>query len=80
MIAAGLGFGLVAERRPFGEEVLTSPFVVFAALAAAALLTLRALSGRPVPELISERALAIGGVAGLAAFLIGNWIGVAVLR
>ena len=27
---AGLGFGLVGERRPFGENILAHPFIVYA--------------------------------------------------
>jgi hypothetical protein len=80
MTVAGLAFGLVAERRPFGEDVLTSPLVVFAAAAGAALLVLRFVSGQPVPEVIGARALAVGVVAGLAALLLGNWLGTVVLR
>ena len=76
MIVGGFGFGLIAERRPFGETVLTHPVVVFAALAGAGLLVLRVVLARPVPEIIPERALLVGFLLGFAAFLLGNWIGV----
>jgi hypothetical protein len=79
MIAGGFGFGLIADRRPFGETVLTHPIVVFAAVAGAGLLVLRLVLARPVPEVIPERALIIGFVLGFAAFLVGNWAGVHLL-
>ena len=74
MIAGGFAFGLIAERRPFGDSALAHPIVVFAALAGAGLLILRVALARPVPEVIPERALLIGFVLGFAAFLVGNWI------
>jgi hypothetical protein len=55
MAAGGLAFGLVAERRPFGEDVLAHPLVVFFAAVGVGLLVLRALLARPVPQLLSER-------------------------
>ena len=79
MVAGGFAFGLVAERRPFGEDVMAHPLVVFGAAAGIGLLILRLVLARPVPELIPERALVIGFVLGLAAFLAGNWLGVHVL-
>jgi hypothetical protein len=74
MAAGGLLFGLLGDKRPLGASVLAHPFVLFFAVVAAALLILRAVSGRPVPELIPERALVIGCLVGGAAFLAGNWI------
>jgi hypothetical protein len=71
----GFGFGVVAERRPFGEGFFAHPLVVFFILAALGLLVLRAALARPVPEIIPERALLIGCVTGLAMFLAGNWLG-----
>jgi hypothetical protein len=79
MIAGGFGFGLIADRRPFGETVLTHPIVVFAAVAGAGLLILRLVLARPVPEVIPERTLVVGFVLGFAAFLAGNWLGVHLL-
>ena len=79
MVAGGFAFGLVAERRPFGEDVMAHPLVVFGAAAGIGLLILRLVLARPVPELIPERVLVIGFVLGLAAFLAGNWLGVHVL-
>ena len=79
MIAGGFAFGLIAERRPFGDTVLTHPIVVFAALAGSGLLILRVVLARPVPEVIPERALLMGFLLGFAAFLVGNWIGVHLL-
>jgi hypothetical protein len=74
MAAGGLLFGLLGDNRPFGTGVLAHPFVILFAVVAAALLILRVTSGRPVPELIPERALVIGCFVGGAAFLAGNWI------
>jgi hypothetical protein len=75
MIAGGLAFGLLGDRRPFGESLLGHPFVVFAAIAGLGLLILRVARGRPVPEVIPERAIVAGFLLGVAAFLAGNWIG-----
>src|SRR6202045_5334886 len=58
----GVGFGLYAEERPFGNGVLAYPLVVFLAFVAAGLLTLRFLHAQPVTDLISLRCLG-GGVA-----------------
>jgi hypothetical protein len=74
MASGGLLFGVMGDRRPFGTSVLAHPFVLFFAVVAAALLILRVVSGRPVPDLIAERALVIGCFVGGAAFLAGNWI------
>ena len=76
MVAGGLAFGLVGDRRPFGRDVLAHPFVVFFVVAAAALLALRIVLGRPVPELIPERTLIAGCLLGAAAYLVGNWVAV----
>lgn len=72
----GLVFGAFAERRPFGDGLLAHPLVLLAAVVAAGLLVFRFASGRPVPEVISERALLIGCLIALGAFLVGNWFGV----
>jgi hypothetical protein len=79
MMAGGLAFGLLGERRPFGQDMLAHPIVVYFALAAVGLLILRAVLGRPVPELIPERTLLAGCLLGVAAFLAGNWIGVHII-
>jgi hypothetical protein len=72
--AAGFGFGLIGERRPFGADMLAHPLVVYFLAVAVALLALRLALRRPVPEIIPERALIAGCVAGLALFLAGNFI------
>ena len=59
MIAGGFAFGLFADRRPFGETFFGQPIVVFAALAGLGLLLLRVVLRRPVPEVISERAMVV---------------------
>ncbi len=74
MAIAGFAFGLNAERRPFGDDVLLHPLAIFVVLVVAALLALRIVLRRPVPEFLPERALIAGCLIGLAAFLIGNWI------
>ena len=70
----GLAFGLLGERRPFGDDVLAHPLIVFCLVTAGGLLILRFAGGRPVPEIIPERALARGCALGLASFLVGNFI------
>ena len=78
----GLGgalFGLFAERRPFGADVLAHPLIVFFIVAGTGLLVLRIWLARPVPDVIPERTLLFGCFVGAAAFLIGNWIGVRLL-
>ncbi len=74
MLAGGLAFGLLGERRPFGTDVLGHPLVVFFLVAGTALLILRIALRRPVPDILSERTLLAGCVLGAAAFLAGNWI------
>lgn len=70
----GLGFGLLGERRPFGEDVLAHPLIIYGLVVAGGLLVLRFVSRRPVPEIIPERALGRGCALGLATFLVGNFI------
>jgi hypothetical protein len=79
MAVGGLAFGLVANKRPLGEGILVHPLMLFVMVAVLGLLTLRAIARRPVPEIISDRALMYGCCAGLAAFLIGNFLAVHVL-
>jgi hypothetical protein len=74
MLAGGLSFGLVGERRPFGQDMLAHPLVVYFAAAAVGLLLLRAVLARPVPQVIPERTLVSGCLLGAAAFLAGNFI------
>jgi hypothetical protein len=74
MAAGGLAFGLIGDRRPLGTDVLAHPFIMFFAVVAIGLIVLRIMRARPVPELIPERALAVGCLVGGAAFLIGNWV------
>jgi MYXO-CTERM domain-containing protein len=74
MLLGGLAFGLNADRRPFGNDMLAHPLIVFFALAAAGLLVLRAALRRPVPEILPERMLIAGCAIGVAAYLTGNWI------
>jgi len=76
MIAGGFVFGLLADRRPFGETFLGHPIVVFAGIAGLGLLVLRVVLRRPVPEIVPERAIVVGFLLGIAAFLVGNWVGV----
>src|SRR5262244_3585984 len=47
MAAGGLAFGFIGERRPFGQDMLAHPLVVYFALAAIGLLILRAVLARP---------------------------------
>jgi hypothetical protein len=73
---AGFGFGLIAPRRPFGEDILAHPLIVFGAATGVALLVLRVVLRRPVPELIPDRALLFGIGGGVAMFLAGNFVAV----
>jgi len=79
MAMGGLGFGLIGDRRPFGDGILSHPLVLYFVTAGVALLAVRVALARPVPEIISDRALVFGCVAGVAAFLAGNFIGTHVL-
>ena len=79
MSAAGVLFGVFAEDRPFGNDVLEHPLVIFFAVVAAALLVARFALRRPIPDFIPDRLLLVGCVVGLAAFLIGNWLAVNLL-
>ena len=71
---AGFGFGLFVDRRPFGDDVFAHPLSVFCILVGLALLALRFILGRPVPEVIPDRALMLGCALGLAMFLVGNFL------
>jgi hypothetical protein len=74
MLLGGLTFGLNADRRPFGNDMLAHPLIVFFALTAAGLLVLRAALRRPVPEILPERMLVAGCAIGVIAYLAGNWL------
>jgi hypothetical protein len=76
MAIGGLAFGLVGERRPFGNDFLAHPLVIFFVVVGVALIALRIALARPVPEVIPERSLVIGCLIGAAGFLVGNWLGV----
>ena len=79
MILGGLGFGLLGERRPLGGDIFGHPLILFFMVATFGLLVVRAVLARPVPEVIPERVLMLGCFAGLAAFLVGNWIAVHII-
>ena len=70
----GFGFGLFADRRPFGNDILLHPLMVFFILVGLSLLLLRVVLARPVPEVIPDRALMRGCALGLAMFLVGNFV------
>ncbi len=74
MAIGGVAFGLIGDRRPFGEGLLFHPLLGFFILVSVALLTLRTVLARPVPDIISDRALAFGCLLGLATFLAGNFL------
>jgi hypothetical protein len=80
MVLGGFVFGLVAERRPFGDDVFAHPFAVFFIVVGVGLIALRVMAARPVPALVPERALTLGCLAGAASFLAGDWIGTHLLR
>ena len=79
MSAAGVLFGVFAKERPFGNDVLAHPFVLFFIAVGIGLLALRFALHRPVPEIIPERLLLFGCLLGIVAFLIGNWLAVHLL-
>jgi hypothetical protein len=79
MVLGGIGFGLFSDRRPFGEAILVHPLVMFFILVGLGLIALRVLLARPVPDVISDRALIAGCIVGLVAFLFGNFLGVHML-
>jgi hypothetical protein len=75
----GFGFGSLADRRPFGQDIFVHPLVMFFILVGLALIALRVLLARPVPEVISDRALLVGCFIGLAMFLAGNFVSTLIL-
>ena len=79
MALGGFASGLIAERRPFGDDLLAHPLIAFFILAGIALLLLRIALQRPVPEIIPDRALVLGCFLGLGMFLVGNWLDVHIL-
>jgi nucleoside phosphorylase len=76
MALGGLAVGLNAERRPFGDDVLAHPLIIFFVLVAVGLLLMRVVTQRMIQEVLPERILLFGCAAGIAAFLAGNWLGV----
>jgi len=76
MSAAGVLFGTLSDKRPFGDDVLAHPLVILFVVVGVGLLVLRFVLRRPVPEIIPDRLLVFGCIVGLAAFLIGNWLAV----
>jgi hypothetical protein len=79
MALGGLAFGLYADKRPFGDDVLAHPFVLYFVVVGLALLALRFALARPVPDVVPERLLLFGCVVGAAAFLTGNWVAIHLL-
>lgn len=75
MVLGGFIFGLIAERRPFGDDFFAHPFVMLFIVVGVGLMLLRVIVARPIPELVPERVLALGCLAGAASFLAGDWIG-----
>jgi hypothetical protein len=76
MAVTGLMFGAVAEKRPFGDDLLAHPLVVLFGVVGAGLLVLRFALAKPVPEVIPERSLVVGCLVALVAFLAGNFFSV----
>ena len=74
MAIAGFGFGLFADRRPFGDDIFAHPLSVFFILVGLSLLALRFILVCLVPEVIPDRALMLGCALGLGMFLTGNFI------
>ena len=80
MALVGFGFGLFADRRPFGDGILVHPLVLLFVLVGLSLLALRMVLARPVPEVIPDRALMLGCVLGVAMFLAGNFVAARLLQ
>ena len=76
VMAGGLAFGLIGERRQFGTDMLAHPLVVYFATVALGLLILRIVLARPVPEVIPERVLVARCLSGAVASLVGNFVSV----
>ena len=76
MSAAGVGSGLFADKRPFGDDGLGYRLLIVCVAVVVALLALRVALRRPLPDLIRDRLLLFGGFVGLAAFLVGHWLAV----
>jgi len=74
MVVGGFAFGLLGERRPFGQGILTHPVVVYFVVVAIGLLIARFAMTRPVSEVIPDRALMTGCLSGVAAFLFANFV------
>jgi hypothetical protein len=79
MGVGGFAFGLIADARPFGDDVLAHPLVVFFLLVCLGLLVLRLALARPVPDVLPERVLLMGTFLGLGTFLFGNFVTVHLL-
>ena len=76
MSVAGVLFGVFADKRPFGDDVLAHLLVILFIVVGIALLGLRFVLRKPIPEIIPDRVLLFGCLVGLAAFLVGNWLAV----
>jgi hypothetical protein len=74
VLLAGFLFGLLGERRPFGDGFFAHPLVALFIIIGIGLIALRVVLARPVPEIIPERPLLIGCFVALAAFLAGNFV------
>jgi hypothetical protein len=75
MSIGGLALGLFAKGHPLSEGVLGHPLVIFFALVAAGLLTLRLFYGGLL-KVISVPSLAVGFVIAVACYFVGIWFGV----
>lgn len=75
MAVGGLGLGVFAHDRPFGDGFLGHPLAVFFAVVAAVLLTLRFLHARPLRELISASLIALGCAMAVCCYVLGDWFG-----
>lgn len=74
MALTGIAFGLLGDRRPFGQDVFAHPLMMLFVAATLAVLALRMLIARPVSELIPDRMLLLGCFTALVAFLVGNFL------
>jgi hypothetical protein len=74
MSSAGALSGVFLAGRPPGDDMLDHPLVVVLGVTGVGLLVFRFAWRRPVAGAMPDGVLLIGWCAGLAAFLVGNWL------
>lgn len=75
MSIGGLALGLLSRDYTFAKGVLAHPLVIFFAMVATGLMTLRFLHGGLL-KVISATSLVVGFVIAIACYFIGVWFAV----